>query len=121
MLNAEQFSLLASKQYSSHKQKSAIVQCLNKLLFYDIICFCQQLAALCSNDATYKKVVWTHSCLFQICACFFRLNCMVPCGDNCVQKGNEQSFPACGFFNIMFPVMLIHTVTRMLIAVPVLW
>ncbi len=45
---------------------------------------------------------------------------MVPCGDDCVQKGNEQSFPACGFFNIMFPVMLIHTVTRMLIAVPVI-
>jgi len=46
MLNVEQFNLLAPKQYSSRKKKSAIAQCLNKLLFYEIICFHWQPAAL---------------------------------------------------------------------------
>jgi len=46
MISVEQFSLLASKQYGSHKQKSAVVQCLNKLRFYDIIRFRKQPAAL---------------------------------------------------------------------------
>jgi len=46
---------------------------------------------------------------------------MEQCGDECVWAGQKQSFLACGFFNITFPVMLIHTVTGMLIAVPVLW
>jgi len=50
MLSVEQCGLLAPKQYGSQKQKSAVTQCLNKLLFYDIICFHKQPAALCSND-----------------------------------------------------------------------
>jgi len=51
MFNTKQHNLMAPKQYGSHKQKSAVAQCLNKLLFYDYICFRKQPAALCSNDA----------------------------------------------------------------------
>jgi len=51
MYQAEQAHLLAHKQYGSCKFKSAIYQCLNKQLLYDVIQFKQWLAALCSNDA----------------------------------------------------------------------
>jgi len=75
MLNVEQFNLLAPKQYGSWKQKSAIAQCLNKLLFYDIICFCQQPAALCSND-----VKSCYDCIVLLVAalCFCRLGASQP-------------------------------------------
>jgi len=39
MYKAEQEHLLADEQFSSHKFKSAIYQCLNKQLFYDLIHF----------------------------------------------------------------------------------
>jgi len=51
MYQAEQNKLLAEEQYGSRKFKSAIHQCLNKCLLYDLICFKRQLTALCSNDA----------------------------------------------------------------------
>jgi len=51
MYQAEQEHLLAEEQYGSHKYKSAIHQCLNKQLFYDLVHFKWQPAALCSNDA----------------------------------------------------------------------
>jgi len=51
MFQAERSHLLANKQYGSHKHKLAIHQCLNKNLFYNLVCFKQQPAALCSNDA----------------------------------------------------------------------
>jgi len=51
MFQAEQANLLAEEQYGSHKHKSAIYQCLNKNLFYDLIWFKQQTAVLCSNNA----------------------------------------------------------------------
>jgi len=51
MLNAESARMLAAEQYGSWKQKSAIVQCWNKLLFYDLVRFQKQPAALCSNNA----------------------------------------------------------------------
>jgi len=59
MFNAEQSQLLAPEQYGSRKQKSAVVQCLNKLLFYDYIRFRKQPATLCSNDAKscYDRIV----------------------------------------------------------------
>jgi len=59
MLNTKQYNLLAPEQYGSRKQKSAVAQCLNKLLFYDYIHFRKQPAALCSNDAKscYDRIV----------------------------------------------------------------
>ncbi len=59
MLNAEQYNMMAPEQYGSRKQKSAIAQCLNKLLFYDYIRFRRQSTALCSNDAKscYDRIV----------------------------------------------------------------
>ncbi len=70
MINAEKFNLLAPKQYGSRKQKSAVLQCLNKLLFYDYIRFCKQPAALCSTDAKscYDRIV-----LLIVALCLCRL------------------------------------------------
>jgi len=51
MYQAEQAHLLAEEQFGSQKFKLAIHQCLNKQLFYDLVCFRHQPAALCSNDA----------------------------------------------------------------------
>jgi len=51
MWNAESAGMMADEQYGSHKQKSAIIQCLNKMFFYDLVWFWRQPAALCSNDA----------------------------------------------------------------------
>jgi len=51
MLNAESLNLLADEQYGSCKNKAAVLQCLNKGLFYDLLCQWKCPAALCSNDA----------------------------------------------------------------------
>jgi len=51
MRRAEDCALLAPEQYGSRNRKSAIIQCLNKCLFYDLLWFRRQPAALCSNDA----------------------------------------------------------------------
>jgi len=37
MRNAELMNLLAEEQYGSQKHKAAILQCLNKGLFYDML------------------------------------------------------------------------------------
>jgi len=75
MLNAEQYNLLAPEQYGSRKQKSAVAQCLNKLLFYDYIRFHKQPAALCSNDAKscYDRIV-----LLIAALCLCRLGASTP-------------------------------------------
>jgi len=59
MYQAEQAHLLAEEQFGSRKYKSAIHQCLNKQLFYDIVRFKRQPAALCSNDAKscYDRII----------------------------------------------------------------
>jgi len=71
MFNAKTSHMMAAEQYSSQKKKSAISQCLNKLLFYDIICFWQQLVALCSNDAKscYNRIVLL---IVALCLCHLR-------------------------------------------------
>jgi len=51
MHKAELANALADKQYSSCCFKDAITQCLNKQLWYNYVCICKELAALCSNDA----------------------------------------------------------------------
>jgi len=70
MFNAEQYNLLAPEQYGSRKQKSAVVQCPNKLLFYDFIHFHKQPAALCSNDT---KSCYDHIILLIMALCLCRL------------------------------------------------
>jgi len=47
MYQAEQANLLAEEQFGSQKYKLVIHQCLNKQLFYDVVCFKQQPVALC--------------------------------------------------------------------------
>jgi len=68
MFNAEAVGVLADKQYGSQKQKSTIVQCLNKMLFYDIVWFWHQPAALCLNNA---KSCYDHIILLiaALCLC----------------------------------------------------
>jgi len=51
MKNAETLNLLAEEQYGSRKHKAAVLQCLNKGLFYDLLRQGKRPAALCSNDA----------------------------------------------------------------------
>jgi len=51
MFNTKQAGPMADEHYGSHKRKLVITQCLTKVLFYNIVCFHWQLAALCSNDA----------------------------------------------------------------------
>jgi len=43
--------LLADEQYGSWQHKAAILQCLNKGLFYNILWQWKRPVALCSNDA----------------------------------------------------------------------
>jgi len=50
MFNAESTGMMANEQYGSCKHKFAIVQCLNKTFFCDLVWFRWQPAALCSND-----------------------------------------------------------------------
>jgi len=51
MFNAEAAGMVADKQYGSCKHKLAIAQCLNKLLFYDLVQFQRQPSVLCSYEA----------------------------------------------------------------------
>ena len=59
MRYAEANQLLAPEQYGSRKAHSAIHQCLNKVLTFDLIRQTRQPAALCSNDAKscYDRIV----------------------------------------------------------------
>jgi len=70
MYQAKQAHLLAEEQFGSRKFKSAIHQCLNKQLFYDIIRFKRQLAALCSNDAK-SCYDWITLLAAALCLCQF--------------------------------------------------
>jgi len=95
MLNVEQFNLLAPEQYGSRKQKSAIAQCLNKLLFYDIICFRQQPAALCSNDA---KSCYDCIVLLVAALCFCRLGASQPSIFSMISMLHQMEHSICTTF-----------------------
>jgi len=51
MINMETSELLADEQYDSHQHKVAVLQCLNKGLFYDLIRQWRRPVVLCSNNA----------------------------------------------------------------------
>jgi len=70
-----QVERLANKQYCSHKYKSVIHQCLNKQLFYDIVHFKHQLAALCLNNA---KSCYDRITLLAAMLCLCHLSCSQP-------------------------------------------
>jgi hypothetical protein len=59
MRNAELQKLLAPEQYGSRKKMSAIDQCLNKRLAFDLLRQSRCPAAMCSNDARscYNQIV----------------------------------------------------------------
>jgi len=58
MINAETLELLADEQYGSCQHKAAVLQCLNKGLFYNLIRQWRRLAALCSNNvkSCYEQI-----------------------------------------------------------------
>jgi len=51
MFNAEKYYQMAPEQYSSWKEKSAGIQCLNKWLLYDYAWYTHHPLTVCSNDA----------------------------------------------------------------------
>jgi len=59
MFHTEEHHLMAPEQYGSRKEKSAVVQCLNKCLLYDYARCHHVPMALCSNDAKscYDRIV----------------------------------------------------------------
>jgi len=70
MFRAVDAHLLAEEQFGSRKYKSAIHQCLNKQLFYDLVRFQRQPAALYSNDA---KSFYDHITLLAAALCLCQL------------------------------------------------
>ncbi len=70
MFNAETLDLLVDEQYGSCRQKAAVLQCLNKGLFYDLLRQWKKPAALCSNDA---KSCYDHITLLAAALCLCRL------------------------------------------------
>jgi len=79
MFNVEAARVMANEQYSSQKQKLAIAQCLNKLLFYNIIWFWQQPAALCLKNA---------KCCYDCIVLLVAALCL------CCHGASQQSIPS---------------------------
>jgi len=75
MLSAEKCNLLAEEQYGSWRHKAAVLQCLNKGLFYDLIRLWKKPAALCSNDA---KSCYDRITLLTAALCLCRLGAPIP-------------------------------------------
>jgi len=75
MLNAEKCNLLAEEQYGSRRQKAAVLQCLNKGLFYDLIRLWKKPAALCSNNA---KSCYDRITLLVAALCLCHLGAPIP-------------------------------------------
>jgi len=75
MYQAEMAHQMADEQYGSWKFKSAIVQCLNKHLLYNLIRFRRTAAVLCSNDA---KSCYDRITLLAAVLCLCRLGCSSP-------------------------------------------
>jgi len=73
MFNVESAGMIAEEQYGSQKHKSAIIQCLNKTLFYDWVRFPWQPAGLCSNDvkSCYNRIILLVAAL---CLCHLGTN-----------------------------------------------
>jgi len=59
MFNVEKQNQMAPEQYSSCKEKSAVIQCLNKRLLYNYVWYSHIPLAVCSNDAKscYNRIV----------------------------------------------------------------
>jgi len=75
MFNAKTMDLLADEQYGSHRNKAAVLQCLNKGLFYDLLWQLKKPAALCSNDA---KSCYNRITLLAVALCLCWLGCPQP-------------------------------------------
>jgi len=92
MYQVEQANLLAEEQFGSHKFKSAIHQWLNKQLFYDLVQFRRQLAALCSNDA---KSCYDRITLLAAALCLCRLGGTQPMVDSMITTIHDMEHHIC--------------------------
>ena len=88
MYQAEQENLMAAEQFGSRKFKSAIFQCLNKQLFYDLTRFRRAAAALCSNDA---KSCYDRITLLAAVLCLCRLGCPQPAVQSMITTIHEMN------------------------------
>ncbi len=70
MFNTETNDLLVDEQYRSRRNKAAVLQCLNKGLFYDLLWQVKKPAALCLNDA---KSCYDRITLLAAALCLCRL------------------------------------------------
>jgi len=95
MYQAEQAHLLAEEQFDSQKFKAAIYQCLNKQLFYDIVRFKQQLAALCSNNA---KSCYDRITLLAAALCLCQLGSTQPMVASMITTLHEMEHHICTIF-----------------------
>ncbi len=68
MFNAKSHHQMTKEQYGSQKEKVVDIQCLNKRLLYDYICYTHKPLALCSNDAKscYNRIVLI---IVALCLC----------------------------------------------------
>ncbi len=74
MFNAETLDLLADEQYGSCRQKAAVLQCLNKGLFYDLLQQWKKPVVLCLNDA---KSCYDRITLLAAALCLCRLGVLI--------------------------------------------
>jgi len=95
MYKVEQEHLLAEEPSGSCKYKSAIYQCLNNQLFYDLICFKQQPAALCSNDT---KSCYNRITLLATTLCLCHLGGTQPMVSSMISTIHEMEHHICTTF-----------------------
>jgi len=96
MFNAETMDLLADEQYGSRRNKAAVLQCLNKGLFYDLLRQWKKPAALCLNDA---KSCYDQITLLAAALCLCRLGApinAVQCMTKTIHGMNHHIRTICG-------------------------
>jgi len=95
MWNAKMLDPLANKQYSNRKHKAAVLQCLNKGLFYDLLCQWKQPAALCSNNA---KSCYDHITLLTAALSLCQLGTPIPAVQSMLQTIHGMNHHICTAF-----------------------
>jgi len=87
--------LLAEEQFGSRKYKSAIHQCLNKQLFYNLVRFQRRPVTLCSNDA---KSCYDRITLLAAALCLCCLGGTLPMIQSMITMIHEMEHHICTMF-----------------------
>jgi len=92
MMNAKTLDLLADKQYGSQWNKAAILQCLNKGIFYNILQQWKRPVALCSNDAkSCYNCITLLAAVLSLC----RLGALIPTVQSMVKMIHRMQHHIC--------------------------